>query len=117
SRTASPPSGSGCSASTSSTTWIGRSPVSRERSSLSATERRRHAQEDSVAEILRMDSDDVADVEEIWKTFVPSASLLRIDPADFAFRWRSATLGDLAIVRYSLTAEVHSRVQPEDQLF
>lgn len=70
-----------------------------------------------MAEILRMDSDDVADVEEIWKTFVPSASLLRIDPADFAFRWRSATLGDLAIVRYSLTAEVHSRVQPEDQLF
>lgn len=70
-----------------------------------------------MAEILRMDSDDVADVEEIWKAFVPSASVLRIDPADFAFRWRSATLGDLAVVRYSLTAEVHSRVQPEDQLF
>jgi AraC-like DNA-binding protein len=70
-----------------------------------------------VAEILRMDSDDVADVEEIWKTFVPSASVLRIDPADFAFRWRAATLADLTIVRYSLAAEVHSRVQPEDQLF
>lgn len=70
-----------------------------------------------MAEILRMDSDDVADVEEIWKTFVPSASVLRIDPADFAFRWRSATLADLTIVRYSLTAEVHSRVQPENQLF
>ncbi|MEV8219742.1 helix-turn-helix transcriptional regulator [Microbacterium sp. NPDC077391] len=70
-----------------------------------------------MAEILRMDSDDVDDVEEIWKTFVPSASLLRIDPENFAFRWRSATLRDVAIVRYSLTAEVHSRVQPEDQLF
>lgn len=70
-----------------------------------------------MADILRMDSDDVADVEEIWKTFVPSASLLRIDPDDFAFRWRSATLCDMSIVRYSLTAEVHSRVQPEDQLF
>lgn len=70
-----------------------------------------------MAEILRMDSDDVDDVEEIWKTFVPSASLLRIDPADFAFRWRSATLKDVAIVRYSLTAEVHAHVQPEDQLF
>lgn len=70
-----------------------------------------------MAEILRMDSADVADVEEIWKTFVPSASLLRIDPTNFAFRWRSATLTDVAIVRYSLTAEVHSRVQPEDQLF
>jgi hypothetical protein len=75
------------------------------------------AQEGSVAEILRMDSDDPADVEQIWTTFVPSASLLRIDPADFAFRWRSVTLTDLSIVRYSLTAEVHSRVQPEDQLF
>jgi len=70
-----------------------------------------------VAEILRVDSDDVADVEQIWKTFVPSASLLRIDPENFAFRWRSATLSDLSIVRYSLTAEVHSSVQPEDQLF
>ncbi len=70
-----------------------------------------------MAEILRVDSDDSADVAEIWKTFVPSASLLHIDPAEFAFRWRSATLSDVAIVRYSLTAEVHSRVQPEDQLF
>ena len=70
-----------------------------------------------MAEILRMDSDDVADVEEIWKTFVPSASLLRINPDDFAFRWRSATMSDVSIVRYSLTAEVHSSVQPEDQLF
>lgn len=69
-----------------------------------------------MAEFLRMDSDDVADVEEIWKTFVPSASLLRIDPASFMFRWRSARLSDFAIVRYSLTAEVHSRVRPEDQL-
>lgn len=70
-----------------------------------------------MAEILRVDSDDAADVEEIWKTFVPSASVLRIDPTDFGFRWRSATTNDLSIVRYSLTAEVHSRVQPEDQLF
>ncbi|PKI89364.1 AraC family transcriptional regulator [Actinomycetales bacterium SN12] len=65
---------------------------------------------------MRVDSGDVADVEQIWKTFVPSASLLRIDPENFAFRWRSATLSELSIVRYSLTAEVHSRVQPEDQL-
>ena len=70
-----------------------------------------------MAEILRMESDDVNDVEEIWRTFVPSASLLRIDPEKFAFRWRSATLSDVSIVRYSLTAEVHSTVQPEDQLF
>lgn len=70
-----------------------------------------------MAEILRMDSADVADVEEIWRTFVPSASVLRIDPTNFAFRWRSAALSELVIVRYSLTAEVHSRVQPEDQLF
>ena len=59
-----------------------------------------------MAEILRMDSDDPADVEQIWTTFVPSASVLRIDPADFAFRWRSVTFSDLSIVRYSLTAEV-----------
>lgn len=70
-----------------------------------------------MAEIVRMDSDDVNDVEEIWTKFVPSAELHRIDPENFGFRWRSATLGDVSIVRYALTAEVHSRVQPEDQLF
>lgn len=70
-----------------------------------------------MAEIVHMESHDVDDVEEIWTKFVPSATLVDIDPAEFAFRWRSATFSEMSIVRYSLTAEVHSRVQPEDQLF
>lgn len=70
-----------------------------------------------MADVVRMDSDDVEDVEEIWQSFVPSAELQRIDPTRFAFHWRSATLADVAIIRYTLSAGVNSCIRPEDQLF
>ncbi len=69
-----------------------------------------------MAEILRMDSRDVNDVEQIWTQYVPSARVQRIDPKKFGFRWRSAAVDGMAVVRYALTATVDAAVQPEDQL-
>ncbi|WP_309065025.1 helix-turn-helix transcriptional regulator [Microbacterium sp.] len=69
-----------------------------------------------MAEILRMDSRDVADVEHIWTQYVPSARAQRIDPKSFGFRWRSAAVEGMSVVRYALTATVESSVQPEDQI-
>ncbi len=70
-----------------------------------------------MAEIVRMDSDDVADVERIWAEFVPSAELQQIDPDQLSFRWRSVALTDVTIFRYCLTATVEACIRPEDQLF
>lgn len=70
-----------------------------------------------MADIVRMESADVGDVEQIWTRFVPSATLEHIDPDDFSFRWVSVALPEVAIIQYSLTAAVHSRIRPEDQLF
>lgn len=70
-----------------------------------------------MADIVRMDTDDVADVERIWTEFVPSAELKQIDPDEFSFRWCSVALADVVIIRYSLTATVEACIRPEDQLF
>lgn len=69
-----------------------------------------------MAEFVRVDSVDVADVERLWTQYVPSARAQRIDSERFAFRWRSAQTGALVVVRYALTATVHSIVRPEDQI-
>jgi len=70
-----------------------------------------------MAQVIRMDSRDVADIEEIWRRFVPSARLERIDPQNFAFHWLSVAMSGVTLVRYTLTAGVYSAVQPEGQLF
>lgn len=69
-----------------------------------------------MAEIIRVDSRNVDDVDELWGHYVPSARARRIDPKRFDFRWRSAETCGMTAVRYSLTATVDSAVQPEDQL-
>lgn len=69
-----------------------------------------------MAEFVRVDSVDVADVERLWTQYVPSARVLRVDPERFEFRWRSAQAGALTVVRYTLTATVNSIVRPEDQI-
>jgi len=69
-----------------------------------------------MAEFVRVDSVDVADVERLWTQYVPSARAQRIDPERFQFRWRSAQTDGLAVVRYALTATVSSIVRPEDQI-
>ncbi|MFD5214117.1 helix-turn-helix transcriptional regulator [Microbacterium sp. NPDC058345] len=70
-----------------------------------------------MADVIRVDSRDAADVEQIWRQYVPSARLERIDPQRFAFHWLSVRLSGMTMVRYTLTARVHAAVQPEDQLF
>lgn len=70
-----------------------------------------------VADIIRVDSRDAADVEQIWRQYVPSARLQRIDPQRFAFHWLSVRLSGMSMVRYTLTAGVYSAIQPEGQLF
>lgn len=70
-----------------------------------------------MAQVIRMDSSDVADVERIWREFVPSAQLQKIDPERFAFHWVSVVLAGVTLVRYTLSAGVYSAVQPEGQLF
>lgn len=68
-------------------------------------------------ETVRMDSRDAAGVEDVWRQYVPSARLERIDPERFRFQWQASALEGLALVRYALSATVHSTVRPEDQLF
>lgn len=65
---------------------------------------------------LRFTSTDATRVEETWQTFVPSANLQKVDPDRFAFHWSSSGLADLTVVEYELRADVHSVVEPEDQL-
>jgi AraC-like DNA-binding protein len=66
--------------------------------------------------VLQFSTHDASRVEETWKQFVPSASLQRVDPARFRFDWFSAETPGFSLVRYELHAQVHSVVQPEDQL-
>ncbi|OJU38954.1 MAG: AraC family transcriptional regulator [Microbacterium sp. 69-10] len=65
---------------------------------------------------MRLSTRDASRVEETWKQFVPSAALQRIDPERFRFDWFSAEAPGFSLVRYDLRAEIHSVVEPEDQL-
>ncbi|WP_309127167.1 AraC family transcriptional regulator [Microbacterium sp.] len=69
-----------------------------------------------MADVIRVESRDAADVEQIWRKHVPSARLQRIDPERFAFHWLSVGISGMTIIRYTLTAAVYSAVQPEGQL-
>ncbi|MGN7977695.1 helix-turn-helix transcriptional regulator [Microbacterium sp. 22195] len=66
--------------------------------------------------VLRFSTRDASRVEETWKQFVPSAALQRVDPERFRFDWFSAEASGFSLVRYDLRAEIHSVVEPEDQL-
>ena len=66
--------------------------------------------------VLRFSTRDASRVEETWKQFVPSAALQRVDPERFRFDWFSAEAPGFSLVRYDLRAEIHSVVEPEDQL-
>ncbi|MBT2485856.1 MULTISPECIES: helix-turn-helix domain-containing protein [unclassified Microbacterium] len=65
---------------------------------------------------MRFTSRDVEEVESTWREFVPSATLERVDPRRFRFDWRSAELGDVALVRYDLAAQIHSTAEPHEQI-
>ena len=65
---------------------------------------------------VRFESKDVVRVEETWKQYVPSATLQNVDRDRFRFDWHSADLAGLALVKYELSADVRSVVEPEDQL-
>lgn len=66
--------------------------------------------------VLRFSTRDASRVEETWKQFAPSASLQRVAPERFRFDWFSAETPGFSVVRYDLRAQVHSTVEPEDQL-
>lgn len=65
---------------------------------------------------LRFRSQEIERVEETWRQYVPSASLLRVDPARFHFEWASSDLGSLTLVNYELAAEVSSFAEPQSEL-
>lgn len=65
---------------------------------------------------MRFTSRDVEEVESTWREFVPSATLERVDPRRFRFDWRSAEVGDVALVRYDLAAQIHSTAEPQEQI-
>jgi len=69
-----------------------------------------------MAHKMRFTSRDHSTVEETWQRFVPSAELRGVDPKSFRFEWRSSEVPALSIVRYELSAEVFSAVEPEDQI-
>ncbi len=69
-----------------------------------------------MGEVLRVQAQGVADVEQMWRRFAPSARLQRVEPQRFRFDWASADVGGLSVVGYELTASVHSTVAPVDQL-
>lgn len=69
-----------------------------------------------MGELLTFESRDVADVEETWRAFVPSAALHQVDPRIFRFAWNSAALSEFSVVRYELTASVRSAIDPVDQV-
>lgn len=56
-----------------------------------------------MAEVLRAQSRGVGSVEEMWRRYVPSARLDRVDPERFRFDWTSAEIDDFSVVSYSLT--------------
>ncbi|MCT1476569.1 helix-turn-helix transcriptional regulator [Microbacterium sp. p3-SID336] len=65
---------------------------------------------------MQFTSRDIEQVESTWQQFVPSATLQDVDPRRFRFDWRSVEVGMTSLVRYELTAQVHSRAEPDDQL-
>ncbi|WP_240658629.1 AraC family transcriptional regulator [Microbacterium sp. CPCC 204701] len=69
-----------------------------------------------MGELLTFESRNVADVEETWRAFVPSAVLQRVDPRTFGFEWTSAAMPDFSVVRYGLSASVVSAIDPVDQI-
>jgi AraC-like DNA-binding protein len=69
-----------------------------------------------MGELLTFESRQVADVEETWRAFVPSAALQHVDPRTFRFAWSSAAVQDFSLVRYELTASVQSAIDPVDQI-
>ncbi|MGX5772121.1 MULTISPECIES: helix-turn-helix transcriptional regulator [Microbacterium] len=69
-----------------------------------------------MGEVLTFASREVADVEETWRRFVPSAALQRVDPRTFEFSWTSAATPGFSIVSYRLAASVQSAIEPDDQM-
>lgn len=65
---------------------------------------------------MQFTSVDLERVESTWQQFVPSASLQNADPRSFRFDWRSEELETASFVDYRLSAQVHSRAEPQDQL-
>lgn len=65
---------------------------------------------------MRFRSNEIGQVEETWRQYVPSASLQRVDPARFHFDWSSTELGSVTLIDYELAAEVHSIAEPQDEL-
>lgn len=69
-----------------------------------------------MGEILSVRSRGADDVERVWRQFVPSARIERLDPRAVSFSWTSVELAHFSVVSYELTASVHSSVRMTDQL-
>lgn len=65
---------------------------------------------------MQFSSTDIEQVESTWRQFVPASSLQDADPRSFRFDWRSENLDSATLVDYRLTAQVHSRAEPEEQI-
>jgi AraC-like DNA-binding protein len=69
-----------------------------------------------LGELLTVESSDVADVEQTWRAFVPSAALQRVEPRAFRFAWTSSTVPGFTALRYDLAASTQSVLHPADEL-
>lgn len=69
-----------------------------------------------MGETLSVRSRGVDDVERVWRRFVPSARIERVDPRTVSFSWSSVELAHFSVVSYELTASVHSSVHTTDQI-
>lgn len=66
--------------------------------------------------VLTVRSRGIDDVDRVWKRFVPSARLERVDPRRVSFTWNSVELPRFSVVSYELTGSVHSSVLMDEQI-
>lgn len=66
--------------------------------------------------VLTVRSQGLDEVDRVWKRFVPSARLERVDPRRVSFAWSSIELPRFSVVSYELAASVHASVLMDEQI-
>lgn len=69
-----------------------------------------------MGQVMNVQSTGIDDVDRVWRRFVPSARLERVDPRRVSFSWNSVELSGFSVVSYELAASVHSSIRMDDQI-
>lgn len=67
-------------------------------------------------EMLRVQSQDPAEIERLWKRFMPTAELRHIDDPQPRIDWTSISSEGISLIKYRLEAGVEADYRPMDQL-